>query len=167
MIAILRFPTDAPLAVQSLLAVEKRMEDIVFPRPDDESDRRACPKCGDATLYLRISGAAGGFVACANYLRSDDGIKCTYRRRLLPGEDDEINAPDGGQDLGLHPETGNEVQLKEGPYGWCGLLRLRDFCATTLWRLCARSQCGTTCLAWPTRCAAAHRTSLAERTTGR
>ena len=123
----LQIPTEVPLAVQSLLAVEKRMEDIVFPRPDDKSDRRACPKCGDATLYLRISGAAGGFVACANYLRTDDGSKCTYRRRLLPGEDDEIDAPDGGQDLGLHPETGNEIQLKEGPYGWCGLLRLLAF----------------------------------------
>jgi DNA topoisomerase I len=102
------------------------MEDIVFPQPADGSDRRVCPKCGDNTLYLRISGTMGGFVACLNYVNSTDGTGCSYRRRLLPGEG-EIDAPGEGQALGVHPETGAEVELKQGPYGWCALCGARSW----------------------------------------
>lgn len=64
---------------------------------------RTCPKCSEGVLGLRL-GKAGPFVGCNRY------PECSYISGLqtLGGEDNV---------LGVHPESGNAVELKNGPFG--------------------------------------------------
>ena len=82
------------------------------PNPDEpDKDPRACPSCGDGRLGLRI-GKTGGFIGCSNY------PECRYTRTLAvaSGEEGEL----GGEPkvLGKDPETGLDVSLRKGPYGF-------------------------------------------------
>jgi len=72
---------------------------------------RVCPACDGGRLSLNF-GRYGAFIACSNY------PNCRYTRQL--GED----ASDGNGDdtvypkaIGPHPETGEEISLRKGPYG--------------------------------------------------
>jgi DNA topoisomerase-1 len=82
-----------------------------FPTRADGSDARVCKACGTGRLGLRL-GRGGPFIGCSNY------PECTYTRALsVAGEDDE----DGGatpRELGAHPETGEIVSLRKGPFGF-------------------------------------------------
>ena len=76
-----------------------------------EHEPRACPSCG-GRLGLKI-GRTGGFIGCGNY------PECRYTRPLVapvPGE-----APPEGdagpKEIGNHPETGEAITLRKGPYG--------------------------------------------------
>ncbi|GAN79454.1 DNA topoisomerase I [Acidocella aminolytica 101 = DSM 11237] len=83
-----------------------------FPSRDDGSDPRACPSCGDGRLGLKL-GRFGSFIGCSNY------PNCQYTRKLAvdggEGEDDSLK--DGMRVLGQHPETGEDITLRRGPYG--------------------------------------------------
>ncbi len=72
---------------------------------------RVCPACDGGRLSLNF-GRYGAFIACSNY------PNCRYTRQL--GE--EASDDDGEETLypkaiGPHPETGEAVSLRKGPYG--------------------------------------------------
>ena len=83
-----------------------------FPTREDGSDPRACQACGTGRLGLKL-GRYGSFIGCSNY------PACQYTRKLAidGGEDAEDTLKDGMRLLGPHPETGEEITLKRGPYG--------------------------------------------------
>ncbi|RVT97862.1 type I DNA topoisomerase [Rhodovarius crocodyli] len=84
-----------------------------FPVADDGKDPRACPSCGAGRLGLRL-GRTGAFIGCSNY------PECRYTRPLaVPGADGDATGPlaDGIRELGEHPETGEKVTMRRGPYG--------------------------------------------------
>ncbi len=80
----------------------------LFPDKGDGSDPRLCPKCGEGRLSLR-GGKFGSFVACSNY------PDCKFTRQFGQGGD----AAAGGEDesLGSDPESGMEVNRKNGRFG--------------------------------------------------
>ncbi|MGA7676697.1 MAG: type I DNA topoisomerase [Rhizomicrobium sp.] len=80
----------------------------IFPLGADGGDPRICPTCGTGRLSLKL-GKFGAFVGCSNY------PECRYTRQLgqKPGE--------GGngepQPLGLFPDTGEQITLRNGRFG--------------------------------------------------
>ena len=85
-----------------------------FPQPADGSDPRRCTACGTGRLGLKL-GRYGSFIGCSNY------PACQFTRRLVvdakDGEGGGDTLTDGMRLLGLHPETGEEIKVKRGPYG--------------------------------------------------
>lgn len=108
--------------MQTLKAVEARLEAIAFPPTEDGADPHACPACGTGRLYLRISAAHGAFVACSNY-KDRPTEPCTYRRPMLPQDGDiSVEEAMSGLLLGSDPESGSTVRLMRGPYGrWAAI----------------------------------------------
>jgi len=85
-----------------------------FSRAENAPDPRVCPSCTDGRLGLKLS-KYGAFIGCANY------PECNYTRPLIVGGENG----DGGADaafaprsLGSDPETGEEVSVRKGPYGF-------------------------------------------------
>jgi DNA topoisomerase-1 len=89
-------------------ALDRDLGPHLFPDRGDGSDPRACPRCGAGRLGLRIGGNTGAFIGCSNY------PECRYTRNV--GGDQASGAEDV-RVLGRHPETGEEVTLRPGPYG--------------------------------------------------
>jgi len=89
-------------------ALNDALRPLVFPDKEDGTDPRKCTSCVDGQLSLKL-GKYGAFVGCSNY--SD----CKFTRPF--GQAD--GAPDAGEDkmLGLHPDTGKDVMLKNGRFG--------------------------------------------------
>jgi DNA topoisomerase-1 len=87
-------------------ALDRDLGPHFFPDRGDGSDPRACPRCGTGRLGLRIGGNTGAFIGCSNY------PACRYTRNLTSAEGE-------GEErlLGHHPETGEPVTLRQGPYG--------------------------------------------------
>ncbi|TFF27489.1 type I DNA topoisomerase [Jiella endophytica] len=94
-------------------ALNEELAPLVFPPKEDGTDPRACPRCGDGKLSLKL-GKFGAFVGCSNY------PECGFTRQLgtsfsadaAGGETD-----DGPKDLGTDPETGEPVTLRSGRFG--------------------------------------------------
>ena len=84
-----------------------------FPPRADDAEPRLCPACGSGRLGLRL-GKSGPFIGCSNY------PECTYTRPLsLAGEEGEgAEALSTPRELGAHPETGEIVSLRKGPFGF-------------------------------------------------
>ncbi|MBM3625524.1 MAG: DNA topoisomerase I, partial [Alphaproteobacteria bacterium] len=83
----------------------------VFPPKEDGSDPRLCPACNSGQLSLKI-GKFGAFVGCSNY------PECRYTRTLSPPTGDAADAARPGvKVLGVNPESGAEVTLRDGRFG--------------------------------------------------
>ncbi len=87
-----------------------------FPVDPDrpEVDPRACPKCGDGRLGLKL-GKSGGFIGCSNY------PDCRLARPLavvMPGSNGMAEEGAGARDLGRDPASGQTVSVRKGPYGF-------------------------------------------------
>jgi DNA topoisomerase I len=88
----------------------------IFPDKGDGTNPRACPNCGSGTLSLKL-GKYGAFIGCSNY------PECRFTRQLaLPsaeaGEgDSNANGEAGTRTLGVDPETGDEVSVRDGRFG--------------------------------------------------
>lgn len=95
-------------------ALDEELGPHFFPQKEDGGDPRACPSCANGRLGLRL-GRNGAFIGCSNY------PECRYTRPLaVPGAEGEAEAGGlaGGQkELGVDPETGQDVTLRRGPYG--------------------------------------------------
>ena len=95
-----------------LEALNELLGPHIFPEKEDGSNPRMCPKCGTGQLSLKISGKNGAFVGCGNY------PECRYTRQLTPPTGDESDAATmDGKVLGIDPETGLEVTLRNGRFG--------------------------------------------------
>src|SRR5262249_12529544 len=86
-----------------------------FPANDNGGKSpRDCPSCGNGRLGLKL-GRFGAFIGCSNY------PDCRFTRKLavVDAEADALSGAnlEGPKLLGLDPETGKPVTLRNGPYG--------------------------------------------------
>lgn len=81
----------------------------------DGNDPRKCPTCSNGRLGLKL-GKFGAFIGCSNY------PECKFTRPLEvvegSAEDAATGSNGGPKVLGIDPETGKEVTLRKGPYGF-------------------------------------------------
>jgi DNA topoisomerase I len=93
-------------------ALDRELGPHFFPTREDGSDPRVCPACADGRLGLKL-GRYGSFIGCSNY------PACQYTRRLAieTGEDTGETLKEGIRVLGRHPDTGEEITVRRGPYG--------------------------------------------------
>ncbi|KAG2501067.1 hypothetical protein HYH03_000886 [Edaphochlamys debaryana] len=90
---------------------------------------RVCPKCGRGRLVLKPS-RFGGFIGCTMF--GAEGVECGYARPLLPvmpgGSDASLGSESDSEAastsaaaterlLGHHPDTGEPIYVRLGPYG--------------------------------------------------
>jgi DNA topoisomerase-1 len=97
------------LKIQEVLErLNEALEKHVFP------NGRKCPSCAEGTLGIRLS-KFGSFIGCDKY------PDCSYTQKM------DYNAEEGGvadtgqeepKVLGIDPDTGKEITLRKGPYGW-------------------------------------------------
>ncbi|EJF82847.1 type I DNA topoisomerase [Bartonella rattimassiliensis] len=85
---------------------------LAFPKREDGSDVRSCPLCKNGQLSLKL-GRYGAFVGCSNY------PDCKYTRQLGTDteEDNEAVRNDEPIMLGIDPETGKDISLRNGRFG--------------------------------------------------
>ncbi|MFT8307544.1 type I DNA topoisomerase [Acetobacter malorum] len=96
-----------------LNALDKDLGPFFFPPREDGSDPRHCTACGTGRLGLKL-GRYGAFIGCSNY------PECSFTRRLSSdsAEDgDGAALKDGMRVLGQHPDTGEDITVRQGPYG--------------------------------------------------
>ncbi|WP_158932614.1 type I DNA topoisomerase [Acidisphaera sp. S103] len=93
-------------------ALDQDLGPHFFPAREDGSDPRICAACGNGRLGLKL-GRYGSFIGCSNY------PACQYTRRLAidAGEEGGETLKEGMRSLGHHPDTGEEVTVRRGPYG--------------------------------------------------
>ncbi len=102
-----------PLTITQVIdTLDAELEAHLFPPRADGTDPRKCPLDG-GRLGLKL-GRFGAFIGCSNY------PECEYKRPMsvgeggATGEDGENNGP---RVLGTHPDTGDNIEVKIGPYG--------------------------------------------------
>ncbi len=83
---------------------------LFFPPKEDGSDPRKCPSCDAGQLSLKVS-RWGAFIGCSNY------PECGYTRQLGKPNGEDGDADDGPKVLGVDPETGQDVSLRNGRFG--------------------------------------------------
>jgi DNA topoisomerase-1 len=95
-----------------IAALDRDLGAHFFPERDDGTDPRLCQACGAGRLGLKL-GRHGSFIGCSNY------PACQYTRRLAidSGEESGDTLKEGLRVLGHHPETGEEITVRRGPYG--------------------------------------------------
>jgi len=94
-------------------ALNEELAPLVFPERADGSDRRACPRCDNGKLSLKL-GKFGAFVGCSNY------PECNFTRQLgsnLTAEGVEGDGSSDTRDLGTDTETGEPITLRSGRFG--------------------------------------------------
>jgi DNA topoisomerase-1 len=95
-----------------LNALNDELAPLIFPAKEDGSNPRACPKCGNGNLSLKL-GKFGAFVGCSNY------PECGYTRQLgdSANGNGEAAGEDGTKVLGKDPYTSEEITLRSGRFG--------------------------------------------------
>jgi DNA topoisomerase-1 len=95
-----------------ITALDQDLGPHFFPAREDGSDPRTCAACGTGRLGLKL-GRYGSFIGCSNY------PACQYTRRLAVDANDEQGETlkEGMRSLGNHPDTGEEITVRRGPYG--------------------------------------------------
>ena len=83
-----------------------------FPPRADGTDPRLCPACNNGRLGLKL-GRHGSFIGCSNF------PACQFTRRLAieGGEGEAEVLKDGMRTLGPHPDNGEAITIRRGPYG--------------------------------------------------
>ena len=91
-------------------ALDEDLGDHFFPPKEDGTDPRVCTSCGTGRLGLRL-GKFGAFIGCSNY------PTCQFTRRLVADDGADEGLKDGIKVLGQHPDTGEDITIRRGPYG--------------------------------------------------
>ncbi len=93
-------------------ALDQDLGPHFFPAREDGGDPRVCTACGTGRLGLKL-GRFGSFIGCSNY------PACQFTRRLAIDANDEQadTLKEGMRALGQHPDTGEEITVRRGPYG--------------------------------------------------
>ncbi|WP_421838386.1 type I DNA topoisomerase [Novosphingobium sp.] len=86
------------------------LEDYLFPKREDGSDPRLCPKCQAGRLSLR-GGRYGAFVACSNY------PECKFTRKFAQGGGEGEGGEGEDSGLGKDPVSGLDVSRRTGRFG--------------------------------------------------
>ncbi len=92
---------------QVLDALDEMLTAHIFPPKADGTDPRLCPTCGAGRLSLKM-GKFGAFIGCSNY------PECRHTQPLS-GEGGPEG--DGNRQLGLDPQSGEEVTVRSGRFG--------------------------------------------------
>lgn len=86
----------------------------VFPPLDENGNQkekpRLCPLCNDGELSLKL-GRHGAFVGCSNY------PECKFTRPFSTQEEAENAINPDGEEVAIHPDTGQPILLKSGRFG--------------------------------------------------
>ncbi|MBL4601121.1 MAG: type I DNA topoisomerase, partial [Emcibacteraceae bacterium] len=82
---------------------------FIFPKREDGSDPRKCPKCNEGGLSVK-TGKFGAFIGCENY------PTCNFTRQIQ-NSDEGGAQEDGPKALGIDPASGLEVTLRTGRFG--------------------------------------------------
>ncbi|MEL8054517.1 MAG: type I DNA topoisomerase [Pseudomonadota bacterium] len=86
----------------------------VFPVLDENGNKkenpRSCAACDSGELSLKL-GRHGAFVGCSTY------PECKYTRPFSTAEEAENAINPDGEEVTVHPETGQPVLLKSGRFG--------------------------------------------------
>ncbi len=96
-----------------IAALDEDLGAHFFPARADGTDPRLCAACGTGRLGLKL-GRHGAFIGCSNY------PACQYTRRLAIETAEDAAADtlkEGMRVLGEHPETGEDITVRRGPYG--------------------------------------------------
>lgn len=95
-------------------ALNEALGPYVFPSKDEngnpKENPRECPLCGEGELSLKL-GRHGAFVGCSRY------PDCKYTRPFSADSEKEGAINPEGEELGIHPDTGEPVLLKTGRFG--------------------------------------------------
>ena len=97
--------------------LNKLLENYLFPKDENGEVNRKCPSCKDGEIGLKL-GKFGSFLGCTNY------PECNYTKQLSKNEDNEETQGQNNFDvfeskiLGKDPETGIDIIMKKGPYGF-------------------------------------------------
>lgn len=84
-----------------------------FRQAEGGPDPRVCPTCNEGRLSLKL-GKFGAFIGCSNY----PDCKHTRPLEVTDGNGDEAGLNGGPKVLGTCPETGKEISIRKGPYGF-------------------------------------------------
>lgn len=98
---------------QVLDALNEILGPHVFPAKEDGGDPRGCPVCGSGQLSLKL-GKFGAFIGCSNY------PECKFTRTLaasVKSDGEESAERPGSRALGIDPNSGEEVTLRDGRFG--------------------------------------------------
>jgi DNA topoisomerase-1 len=97
---------------QVIDALDEALGPHFFPQIEGQPDPRKCTSCEDGRLGLKL-GKHGAFIGCSNY------PDCRYTSPLTVanGKNGEAAANGATRELGEHPETGQPVSVRTGPYG--------------------------------------------------
>lgn len=96
--------------------VDTLLEPYIFGVGEAAAKARVCPQCNTGRLALK-TGKFGSFLGCSNY------PECKYTRQLSAGGDTPSTDGASGEHiefpkvLGNHPDNGEVVSLRKGPYG--------------------------------------------------
>lgn len=111
----------APLRITEVIDyLNEQLASFLFPVIEEGKDPRKCGACDDGQLSLKL-GRYGAFVGCSNY------PDCNNTRQLgkAKGGDDgegesshEMVVKFEPKPLGQDPESGLEITLRKGPYGF-------------------------------------------------
>ena len=86
----------------------------VFPPVDENGNvkekPRLCPLCNEGELSLKL-GRHGAFVGCSNY------PECKFTRPFSTQEEAENAINPDGEEVAVHPDTGEPILLKSGRFG--------------------------------------------------
>lgn len=92
-------------------ALNEALKDHVFPEKEDGTPRRACPKCDNGEVSLKV-GRYGAFIGCSNY------PECKFTRQLnQTGDGEGTSGEDDNRVLGQDPETGLDISVRKGRFG--------------------------------------------------
>ena len=93
-------------------ALDRDLGPHFFPAREDGTDPRLCPSCAKGRLGLKL-GRHGSFIGCSNY----PGCQFTRPLAVDNGEEGGETLKEGLRVLGHHPDTGEEITVRRGPYG--------------------------------------------------
>ena len=101
-----------------LNALDEDLAPFFFPPRPDGADPRKCTSCQSGRLSLKL-GRHGAFIGCSNYPEchyicdASSFITTSLSQENTP----EHTLKDGTRLLGKHPETGEDITLRQGPWG--------------------------------------------------
>lgn len=88
--------------------LEKDLQHLLY----QGENTKECPVCHEGTMNLKLS-KYGAFIGCSRY------PECKNTRAIVNSGDGDISTPEMEDKLlGKDPETGKEIYLKKGPYGF-------------------------------------------------
>lgn len=101
-------------------ALDEDLGPHFFPKTEENPDPRKCGACEDGRLGLKL-GKFGAFIGCSNY------PECKNTRQLaIQGDEKDAPALDEPKILGQDPDSGMDVSLRKGPYGYYVQLGPKD-----------------------------------------